>query len=122
VIPSFAEGQFYFIHLYGLCLHYLWDAVYALLQLDYNPKHFESIGLEPNYQNTLIPWLMERERMRIWLAAHQGNDHQIHLSHFQFGGHNTDEIIRAVGNGTVFNFFDCLFEDDIYTTIKTTYR
>jgi hypothetical protein len=30
-IASFAEGEFYFIHLYGQRLHYLWDAVFALL-------------------------------------------------------------------------------------------
>ncbi len=110
-ISSLVEGEFYFIHLYGQRLHYLWDAVFALLRLDYNPDHFVSIGLEPNDKSTLIPWLMDRERMGIWLATRHGIDHRIHLSYFQFGGHSTDEIIRAVGNGTLFNFTYCVFED-----------
>jgi hypothetical protein len=82
-----------------------------LLWLDYNPNHFDSIGLEPNVQNTLLVlWRMKREPMRIWLGSCQGH-HGIHLSHFQFGGHSTDKIIRAVGNGTSFIFTDCLYED-----------
>jgi hypothetical protein len=109
-VASFAEGRFYFIHLYSQQLHYLWGAVFALLQLDYNPNIFESIGLELNNQNTRERWRLDREASRIWFTSRQG--HQgIHLSCFQFSGHTTDEIIRAVGNGSSFIFNDCLFDD-----------
>jgi hypothetical protein len=109
-VTSFAEGEYYFIHVYCQQLHYLWDAVFALLRLDYNPHIFESIGLELNDQNRRERWRLGRERTRIWLTSRQKH-HGIHLSRFQFFGHTTDEIIRAVGNGTSFIFTDCLFDD-----------
>jgi hypothetical protein len=116
-IPSLADGEYYFIHLYGrrADLHYVWAAVNALFRLDYNNANFQSLGLEAflyaNENNRWkIPWVMDYDNMRSWLETRQGGDHRVHLSGFYFERESTLEIIRAACRGTVFHFTGCMFD------------
>jgi hypothetical protein len=109
-IASVADGEFYSMHLYGQQGHYLWDAAYAMLILDYDPAHFESVGLEPGDASQVIPWQMSTARMRIWLAPHQGPQRRICLHRFHFDRSSTLEIVRATVRGFVFNVTGCLFQ------------
>jgi hypothetical protein len=116
------ERGYYAIHLYSLSLIDLWQAVFRLLRLDYNPVNIGSIGLEPGrpqviirhhiendgdeeavevYAPSIMQWQMETRQMETWLASRKGNDYCIRLHCFKFAGDSTNEIIRASVNGTV---------------------
>jgi hypothetical protein len=116
-IPKIAGDEYYFIHLYGRPqdLDYVWDAIFALLRLEYNPAYMESIGLERFSANSRReeperrPWNLNVDRMRIWLSTRRGPEHLIHLSYFHFDRQGTLELFRGAILGSVFRFTGCLF-------------
>jgi hypothetical protein len=109
-ISSIAGGEYYFLHLYAQLRDDLWEAIWHLVRLDYDPNNFESIRLQPNHTREIRGWAMPKFRMRLWFSARRGSDYRIHLSGFRFGASATHTIIGGAVNGTIFNFSRCLFD------------